>query len=85
MRRSVLPLYYFHYHDGIDLLLDSEGRSFDHREAIVAAALREARTQVSVDALEGRINLDCEIRVENEAGEAVHSIRFGDAVDVLGR
>lgn len=77
-----MPTYFFHYNDGVDVVLDPEGRSFDSHTEVVAAALKEARSQVSADALDGHIDMSCEIYVENEAGEKVHSLRFDEAVRI---
>ncbi|MGB3806510.1 MAG: hypothetical protein WA936_04860 [Erythrobacter sp.] len=75
-----MPLFFFHYRDGEDAVLDPDGRTFDKYDSMVAAALTEARSQISADALEGHIDLACEIWVENEAGEQVHRIPFCEAV-----
>lgn len=50
---------------------------------MVALALLEARAQVSADALEGHVDLANRIVVNDSSGLCVHSIRTGEAVEVL--
>jgi hypothetical protein len=74
--------YFFHLHNGHDVLLDSEGMELDGLAAVTAQALKEARSLISHDALEGRINLHQFIEVESPVGAVVHRLEFGDAVEV---
>jgi hypothetical protein len=74
--------YYFHLRDGVDVLLDLEGRELRGMRAIVAAALREARAIISQDALVGRIMLDQRIDVEDGDGQLIYRQEFADAVKV---
>jgi hypothetical protein len=76
-----MALYYFHLCDGVDVLLDAEGRELAS-EMIPAAALAEARAIIAADAREGHIVLDQNIEVRDAAGATVHSIAFEDAVRV---
>ncbi len=75
--------FYFHLRDGTDVLLDPDGREFSDAVKIPAAALAEARSIVSHDALEGRILLDQHIDVADALGVVVHSVAFHDAVEVV--
>jgi hypothetical protein len=75
--------FFFHLRDGIDVLLDPDGREFADASKIPAAALAEARSIVSHDALEGRILLDQHIDVADASGAIVHSVAFHDAVEVI--
>ena len=77
-----MPLYYFHLRDGADVLLDPEGRELNGAEAISKAALVEARSIISDDALGGRILLNQHIDVEDASGEVVHCLCFVDAVEI---
>lgn len=79
-----MPLYYFHLRDGVDVLLDPEGQELDGEAAIAAAALREARSMISADALEGRIRLDLHIDVEDGQRRIVHRLEFTDAIRITG-
>jgi hypothetical protein len=76
-----MAVYYFHLCDGIDVLLDAEGRELE-RDAIPAAAMAEARAIVAADAIAGHIRLDQNIDVHDAAGTVVHRVAFEDAVHV---
>jgi hypothetical protein len=78
-----MPQYFFHLRDGHDVLLDSEGMSLAGLEAATAQALKEARSLISHDALEGRINLCQRIDVEAPPGTVVHRLEFVDAVELV--
>ena len=78
-----MALYFFHLRDGVDILLDPEGRTLDGQAAIAAAALSEARALFSADVLTGRVDLDQRIEVEDDKGVVVHGLRLGDAVDFI--
>lgn len=75
--------YYFHLHDGIDVVLDEEGRELSDLAAAIVAALSDARSIISHDALEGRINLDQWLDIETAGGEVIHRLPFVDAVEVI--
>jgi hypothetical protein len=77
-----MALYYFHLRDGIDVLLDEEGRELD-KKAIESAALIEARSIISDDAREGRIRLDQRLDIEDAAHVIVYSLAFVDAVHIV--
>lgn len=78
-----MPLYFFHLRDGDDVLLDPEGRELAGLASIEAAALREARSIISEDALGGRITLGQRIDVEDAFGAVVHSVDFALAVEIV--
>ena len=80
---SDMPHYYFHLRDGIDILLDPEGRELAGADALAGAALCEARSIISDDARGGRILLDQQIDVEDAAGTILHTLRFVDAVEIV--
>ena len=75
--------YFFHLRDGTDILLDPDGRNLDGPQAIRAAAIREARSIISHDVLDGTIMLNRHIDVEDGAGEFVERVCFGDAVNIV--
>jgi hypothetical protein len=74
--------FYFHLRNGADVLLDPEGADLTGIEAIVTRALKEARAILSHEILEGRMGLHQRIDVEDERGMILHSISFGDAVEI---
>ena len=75
--------YYFHLRDGSERLLDPQGVAIDDPAQIAGLALREARSLISQEALQGEINLGQRIEIEDENGVLVHSLRFADAVRIL--
>lgn len=79
-----METYFFHLRDGKNVLLDPEGRSLPSLDAVVGAALFEARAIISADAQAGKIVLNQAIEVEDERGKVVHRIAFTDAVHIKG-
>jgi hypothetical protein len=79
-----MKLYFFHLKDGVDLLLDPEGRRLPSLDAVAAAALFEAREIVSADAKSGAIKFNQYIEVEDEAGAIVHRLHLKNSVTVDG-
>lgn len=75
--------YFFHLRDGGERLLDPQGAVIDDPAQIPPMALKEARTLISQEALEGEINLGQRIEVEDGAGRLIHSLQFTDAVRIL--
>lgn len=78
-----MPKYYFHLRDGIDLVIDEEGREMAGAEAITVAALADARSILSSDVLAGKLHFDQRIDVEDEAHSIVHRLHFRDALEVF--
>jgi hypothetical protein len=79
-----MQLYFFHLCDGEDVLLDPDGVHLEVAD-LERAALREARSIISADALAGIIRLDERIDVFDEAGALVHRLEFGDAIAIIPR
>lgn len=75
--------YYFHLRDGVDVLIDEEGRQLDNLASVARAALIEARSIISAEAETGHIRLDQRIDVENEARIIIYTIEFADAVTIV--
>lgn len=78
---ALVPRIFFHLREGENILLDDEGVVMD-AAAVPEKALRTARDIVAHDAREGRINLGCSLEIRDEAGVAVHTLRFEDAVEI---
>ena len=74
-----MSLYFFHLRDGVDILLDPEGRELDSLGAVAAAALADARSIIGDDAFRGRIDLDQRIDICDEAGARLATVPFSDA------
>ena len=77
-----MTTYFFHLRDGVDLLLDPDGRRLPSLDAVAAAAMREARALISAEAMTGKISLIPHIDVEDQDGTVVHSLAFEDAVEI---
>jgi hypothetical protein len=77
-----MALYYFHLRDGVDVVLDAEGRELPDMDAVAKAALREARGVLSAEMRTGHVDLDQSIDVEDSTGLVVHRLRFADAVTI---
>lgn len=77
-----MALFYFHLCDGMDRLLDPEGREIAEAELIPGIALKEARAIISHEALLGTIALAQAIEVRDAANAVVHRLEFRDAVTV---
>jgi len=77
-----MPRLYFHFHDGIDMMLDEGGNDIPV-EQIVARALVEARAIIADEVLRGRIDLRPRIDVQDGDGTVVHRLCFVDAVKII--
>lgn len=75
--------YFFHLRDGEDSVLDDDGIALDGPDAVAAQALVEARSILSHDIRDGRIDLNQRIDVLDESGERVHTLHFIDAVEIV--
>ena len=74
--------FYFHVHGTVDAY-DDEGRELDDLAAARTAAIRSAR-HLMCDEIQhtGRTSLSHSIRIESPQGVPLHTLRFGDAVEV---
>lgn len=70
--------YFFHLRDSGDEVLDPDGMLMS-ADAIAGAALVQARDCVAG----GRLDLHSRIDVHDEAGKVVHSLAFGDALEIV--
>jgi hypothetical protein len=77
-----MPRYFIHLRDPSDELLDPDGVMMP-QEAVVGAALVAARDCMAHDLRSGHIDLRYWIEVENDRGEVVHTLHFGDAVEIM--
>lgn len=74
-----MPRYFFHIHDGLELL-DEEGIELANAPAARAAALAGARGMMSEQVQRGRLSLHHRIEVEDEEGGCVLTLPFREAV-----
>jgi hypothetical protein len=78
-----LSKYFFHLRDGVDLVLDEEGRECDGLDAAVILALQDARSILSEEVQSGLIDLDRHLDVETADGVVAHRLEFADAVRIV--
>jgi hypothetical protein len=76
-----MSIYFFHLCNGVDVLLDPDGRELEPND-VAAAAMTEARAIVAADARSGHIDLDQRIDVEDGLGKLVHRLLFEDAIKI---
>ena len=76
-----MPRFYFHVFND-ETSVDEEGRELPDLEAARAQAIADARSLMSDGLKLGRIVLSHHIAVQNEQGELVLNVTFGDAVEV---
>ncbi len=74
--------YYFHLHDGAELLVDHEGVDLPDVDAVIRSTLDQARSILASDVLAGELELHLSIEVTDEAGIVVHALQFQDAVTI---
>jgi hypothetical protein len=75
-----VPLYFFHFHDGQDWLIDREGVELADAVAVSAVALVQGRDIMAGDIKDGRIDLPHLIEIVDERGCPVHRLNFTDAI-----
>jgi hypothetical protein len=78
-----LSRYFFHLRDGVDLVLDEEGRECDGLDSAVVLALEDARSILSEELQSGLIDLDRHLDVETADGAVAHRLEFKDAVRIV--
>ena len=79
-----MPRYFMHLVDSSDTTLDPEGIELPP-DAIVGAALTQARDCMAGDVQSGRLDFRYRIDVHDESGELVHSLPFREALEILGQ
>jgi hypothetical protein len=78
-----MPRYFFHLHDDLPVP-DEEGIELADLEAAKACGIREARSVAADQVREGKLDLSHRIDVADEQSVVVHTIRFADAIDIVG-
>ena len=74
-----MPLFFFHIYDDLHLL-DEEGIEMADASAARFAAVAGARDMMSEQIKKGRLSLHHRIEVEDEGGDNILILPFGDAV-----
>ena len=77
-----MPRYHFNIRNGYGFTLDEEGLDLSSENDARVQALRGARSLISAEVMEGRLDLDGQIEVTDEQNDAVMTVRFSDAVRV---
>ena len=77
-----MPRYYFHFHDGAELLVDHEGVDLPNIGAVIRSTLEQARGLLAADVAVGELDLGLSIKVTDEAGAIVHDLQFQDALTI---
>lgn len=75
--------YFMHLRNGIDELLDPEGREFATLDALRSGVLHSALDLMAGDVQQGRIDLRYWIDAHDEKGTIVFSLPFKDAVKII--
>lgn len=79
-----MPRYRFNVDNGTGFVADEEGRELADLDAARAEGLKGVRSILAEDVLAGRLDLEGRLDVVGEAGEILLTIRFAEAVKVLG-
>lgn len=77
-----MPNFRFHIVNDIDVP-DDEGLDLDNLAAAHLKAIDYARDLASASVRQGRLNLKHRIDVEDDAGQVLVSVSFGEAVEIV--
>ncbi len=81
--RSTMPRFHLHIWNGLGHTPDEEGQELADATKAHEAALKGARSILSAEVSEGRIDLRGRIEVQDADGAPVLTLLFADAVEVL--
>ncbi|HEX6374281.1 MAG TPA: hypothetical protein VFZ91_01015 [Allosphingosinicella sp.] len=76
-----MPRYVVHVFND-ETSLDEEGRELPNLQAARAHAIEDARSLMSDTLRKGRLVLSRHIAIQNDRGELLLDVKFGDAVEV---
>lgn len=77
-----MPHYHFNIRNGDGFTADDEGFDLASEDEARAHAIRGARSLMSAEMLEGRLDLDGQIEVTDGLDGAILTVRIRDAVQV---
>jgi hypothetical protein len=80
-----MPRFYFHVCNGNGFVQDEEGQDLADLEAARRAAIRDARSIMASDVQRGVLDLSSFIEIEDSGHQLVHTLCFGEAVDLTKR
>ena len=75
--------FFFHLYDDM-VVHDEEGKELPDMEAARQLAVASARHMACAEVLQGHLNLEHQIEVEDDAGTVVAVVRFRDVIEVSG-
>lgn len=76
-----MPRYFFHLYNDLEVE-DEEGVDLADLETVRAEALKAARDLMAEDVRLGKLTLSHRIEVRDQKGEPVHTVRYGDAIQL---
>lgn len=76
-----MPRFFFHVYDD-DVAYDDEGRDFPDAEAAKREAIKGACELMCEQLRKGSLALNHRVVVEDEAGNPVATMRFGELVNI---
>jgi len=79
-----MALYFFHLHNGRDVILDEEGKELADLAAVHGEAVAQARSIIAADAMQGEIDMTLRIEVRDASGSIVLDMPFASAVTISG-
>jgi hypothetical protein len=78
-----MPLFLFHLRDGVDRTLDPEGLELPDTDAVKRKALEAARDVTAHGIIDGKLDLNLRIDVEDENETIVYTLAFRDAFEII--
>lgn len=80
---AAMARYHFHVLNGLGLTADDEGRELADLDIARDEAIKGARSIVSEEAKEGRVDLRGKIDVADPSGRVLLTVTFAEAVEVV--
>lgn len=80
-----MPRFYFHVCNGTGFAEDEEGQDLPDLEAARTVAVKSARSIMAADVQRGMLDLSSFIEIEDADHKLVHTLGFGDAIDLTER
>ena len=75
--------YFLHLRDGVDEILDPEGKEFGTIDDLRHHVLATARDLMTGDIRKGVLDLRFRIDAENEAGQVIYTLPFTGALSII--
>jgi transcription initiation factor IIE alpha subunit len=75
--------YFMHLRDGVDELLDAEGKDFANMEELRKWVMFTVRDLLAADIRNGLIDFRYRIDAEDEAGAIVYTLAFKHALSII--